>query len=130
MSSGFTPITDQVCLAKSSEDGNWYRAACILEADGAEYTMIFADHGFIESVATRNLLPISDALMELPFLANAARIEGWEEVEEADLNGVVDAYEELAVRVKGKDDTGTAIVEIPAKADELKRLKEKLKIKA
>ena len=42
---GYGPTVGKLCLAKSMEDGQWYRGACI-GVDGPDYVIFFVDFGF------------------------------------------------------------------------------------
>ena len=46
---GFRPHSNKMCVAKSSDDGQWYRAAC-LGQEGDTFVLFFADFGFVEEV--------------------------------------------------------------------------------
>ena len=46
---GFRPLSNKMCVAKSSDDGQWYRAACLAQEEDT-FVLFFADFGFVEEV--------------------------------------------------------------------------------
>jgi len=76
---GFSPSMGKLCLAKSSEDGAWYRAAC-LKVDGDDHEMYFVDYGFVEKLSKTSLRAMHPELMEAKFLANRVCLQGFEDL--------------------------------------------------
>ena len=75
---GFGPGVGKLCLAKSNDDGSWYRGACLgQEADTFE--IFFVDYGFKEFLPRTNLKVMDPVMLETPFLANHCILEGFED---------------------------------------------------
>lgn len=73
----FTPQPGELCLAVYSEDGAWYRAAC-LETDEATGVLqvLFVDYGNVTQVKLADVRNISAELMADPCLAVGCLIDG------------------------------------------------------
>ena len=77
---GFAPGFGKMCLAKSLEDGEWYRGACIEIIDD-KFKIFFVDYGFKEILPREQLKMIDPHLMETLFLANHCILQGFENAE-------------------------------------------------
>ncbi|XP_064106799.1 tudor domain-containing protein 1-like [Macrobrachium nipponense] len=67
----YEPRQGEMCLAKFSEDGLWYRAACI-EPCLTSCLLVFVDYGNIEDVRMEDIRQITDTFLELPCIAHHA----------------------------------------------------------
>lgn len=125
---GFRPNSNKMCVAKSSDDGQWYRAACLAQEEDT-FVLFFADFGFVEEVAPANILPVDPALMKAPLLANHCIMEGFEDLED-DEAATVEATEavkellpinELAkVEIAKKSPEGVFVISVPEISEGLK----------
>merc|ERR1719204_2560687 len=127
---GHRPRLNQMCLGKASEDGQWYRAACVDDsqaqlgsaADKDVFTLFFADFGFIEDVSPTNIVPVDASLMKTPLLANHCVLKGFENLEGSPDTQTVEAVKAVIVandlaEIKVLEKTpggGPAIIQVPA----------------
>lgn len=63
-----SPVVDQACIAKFSEDEAWYRAQ-ITSISDSEVMVLFVDFGNSSSVTRSDILEISEELSRIPPLA-------------------------------------------------------------
>ena len=76
---GYGPGIGKLCLAKSNDDGSWYRGACLGNPDAETFTIFFVDYGFIENLPRSNLKIMDPVMLDTPFLANHCILEGFED---------------------------------------------------
>ncbi|XP_057307302.1 uncharacterized protein LOC130645350 isoform X2 [Hydractinia symbiolongicarpus] len=63
----FTPKINEICVAKFSEDGCWYRASIVqYDTDMSTARVSFVDYGNKAEVETSNLRCINEALLNFP----------------------------------------------------------------
>ncbi|XP_062436373.1 tudor domain-containing protein 1, partial [Rhea pennata] len=62
----FKPKVDEVCCAKFSGDGRWYRAL-VLKVSQSLVKVLYADYGNTETLPVSSVLPITDSYLKLPF---------------------------------------------------------------
>ncbi|XP_071531982.1 uncharacterized protein [Panulirus ornatus] len=86
----YRPRQGEVCLAKFSQDGKWYRAACINPRQESAL-VIFVDFANTEMVLHSNILQMPEQFLELPCLALHCILSGV---------SVNDMKEEASVRVR------------------------------
>lgn len=122
---GFAPPSGQVCVAKSSADDTWYRAAAVDATTDDKVTLFFADFGFMEDVSRSNILPAVPEVMGEPFLCNHCVLDGFDAMDpdtRAKVGELLVAnlqifHDVSVVVVEGKD--GVLIVRIPALAKKI-----------
>lgn len=61
----YTPKVGEVCVAKFSQDNEWYRAR-VLKVDGSKVTVLFIDYGNQESTVATKLAQIPAGFATLP----------------------------------------------------------------
>ena len=76
---GYGPGIGKLCLAKSNDDGSWYRGACLGHPDTQTFSIFFVDYGFTEDLPRSNLKIMDPVMLETPFLANHCILEGFED---------------------------------------------------
>jgi len=95
----FSPLPGSLVLARSANDGYWYRGTVLPGVGSNEVTFASPDFGFIESVSLDNVREISARLAEgnlgQPVLAARCALEGFED-------GTEVATEEEVVTLKKK----------------------------
>ncbi|NXE52046.1 TDRD1 protein, partial [Casuarius casuarius] len=62
----FKPKVGEVCCAKFSGDGRWYRAL-VLKVSQSLVKVLYADYGNTETLPLSSVLPITDSYLKLPF---------------------------------------------------------------
>ncbi|XP_064105900.1 tudor domain-containing protein 1-like [Macrobrachium nipponense] len=101
----YEPRQGEMCLAKFSEDGLWYRAACI-EPCLTSCLLVFVDYGNIEDVRMEDIRQITDTFLELPCIAHHAVLKGVSE------EGVKEAAKECIDKLLPQNTPVTADVEM------------------
>ena len=120
---GAAPIPNHLCIAKSADDDQWYRAVCCKELGEDMYELMFVDYGNVENVSRKNIMHMADELMKTPLLANHCVLEGFEDSEKSDvyqkvfgdkLQELLPAFDETKITVLKKlPNSSTYIVRIP-----------------
>ncbi|NWY03829.1 TDRD1 protein, partial [Nothoprocta ornata] len=62
----FNPKVGEVCCAKFSGDGRWYRAL-VLKVSQSLVRVLYADYGNTETLPLSSVLPITESYLKLPF---------------------------------------------------------------
>ncbi|XP_068114108.1 tudor domain-containing protein 1 isoform X2 [Hyperolius riggenbachi] len=75
---GFLPQVGEVCCAKFTEDGNWYRASVVGHSSKDSVVVGYLDFGNTETLHVSRLLPIDKDLLVTPFLAFQCGLAGVE----------------------------------------------------
>lgn len=120
---GAAPVPNHLCIAKSEDDDQWYRAVCCKELGDDMYELMFVDYGNVENVTRKNIMHMADELMKTPLLANHCVLEGFEDSKKSDmyqkvfgdkLQELLPAFEETKITVLKKlPNSSTYIVRIP-----------------
>ena len=120
---GAAPIPDHLCIAKSSDDDQWYRAVCCKEKGQDVYELMFVDYGNVESVSRKNIMHMTPEIMKTPLLANHCILEGFEDPNQSDLyekvfgqkvQELLPIFDERKIlMLKKLPNTGTYVVRIP-----------------
>ena len=120
---GAAPVPNHLCIAKSQEDEQWYRAVCCKEKGEDMYELMFVDYGNVEDVPRKCIMHIPEELMKTPILANHCVLEGFEDAKLSDLYRKVFAdkiqellplFEEAKITVLRKlPNSSTFVVRIP-----------------
>ena len=71
-------VLGQLCCARFSEDGVWYRARVIGFPSPSQYLVQFLDYGNREVCPVLAVLPATEYLLELPALAVYCALADWE----------------------------------------------------
>ncbi|XP_045587174.2 tudor domain-containing protein 1 isoform X2 [Procambarus clarkii] len=113
----YRPKIGEMCLGKFSEDGKWYRAAC-LEPRLESAFVIFVDFGNMEDVPNSNLRPMEESFLELPCLALHCLLDGVsgkniKEAAKPRLHELLPALSVVEVDVLEHCDDGTYVIAIP-----------------
>ena len=121
---GAAPLPNHLCIAKSEEDDQWYRAVCCKELGDDIYELMFVDYGNVEKVSRKHIMHMTDEIMQTPILANHCVLEGFEDATKREsyqkmfadeIKKQLPAFEETRVVVLNKlPNTSTFIVRIPS----------------
>lgn len=82
-----TPVLGELCCARFSEDGVWYRARVIAFPSLSECCFCFLDYGNCEVGAVSAILPATPEFLYLPALAIPCTLVGWEDLGEGEEGG-------------------------------------------
>ncbi|XP_068233277.1 tudor domain-containing protein 1-like [Palaemon carinicauda] len=118
----YEPRQGEMCLAKFSEDGLWYRAACIKPGLVSSH-VVFVDYGNLEEVPMKDLRQITDVFLELPCIAHHAVLKGVSEddVQEGAKKCIAELlpqYTPLKADVEFTSD-GVYVIDIPSVSETL-----------
>ena len=121
---GVAPVPNYLCIAKSEEDDQWYRALCCEELGNDIYELMFVDYGNVEKVPRKHIMRMTEEIMQIPLLANHCVLEGFEDVTKKDsyqkmfadeIARLLPSFEETKIVVSNKlPNTSTYIVKIPS----------------
>ena len=119
---GAAPIPNHLCIAKSMDDEQWYRAVCCKELGEDMYELMFVDFGNVENIERKNIMHMAEEIMKTPLLANHCVLEGFEDAKKSDIyqkvfgdqmQQLLPAFEETKITViKKLPNTATYIVRI------------------
>ncbi|NXD08450.1 TDRD1 protein, partial [Nothocercus nigrocapillus] len=76
----FNPKVDEVCCAKFSGDGRWYRAL-VLKVSRSLVRVLYADYGNTETLPLSSILPITESYLKLPFRIIKCSLSGIKQAE-------------------------------------------------
>ncbi|NXG22244.1 TDRD1 protein, partial [Grallaria varia] len=76
----FHPKLGEVCCARFSGNGLWYRAV-VLEASQSAVKVLYADYGNTETLPLSEVLPITDSFLKLPFQTLLCSLAGIQKAE-------------------------------------------------
>ena len=120
---GAAPIPNHLCIAKSVEDEQWYRAVCYKQLGDDLYELMFVDYGNAEIVPRKNIMHMAEEIMKTPLLASHCVLEGFEDQSKSDIYKEMfgDKIQELLpvfedtkiIVVKRISNTATYVVQIP-----------------
>merc|ERR1719328_946830 len=82
---GAAPIPNHLCIAKSVEDEQWYRAVCYKQLGDDMYELMFVDYGNVEIIPRKNIMHMAEEIMKTPLLASHCVLEGFEDQSKSDL---------------------------------------------
>ncbi|KAM4034310.1 tudor domain-containing protein 1 [Anomaloglossus baeobatrachus] len=85
----YRPAAGDVCCAKFTEDGQWYRAV-VLEVQDSSARIVYADYGNMEDRPFSCLLPMKKSFLELPMQLTRCSL--------ADVLPVAESWSPLATR--------------------------------
>ncbi|KGL76965.1 Tudor domain-containing protein 1, partial [Tinamus guttatus] len=76
----FNPKVGEVCCAKFSGDGRWYRAL-VLKVSQSLVRVLYADYGNTETLPLSSMLPIPESYLKLPFRIIKCSLAGIKQAE-------------------------------------------------
>lgn len=128
VSRGFTPQSGEICIIRSSEDGHWYRAAC-LETQPPVFLCYMVDYGKVLPVCFENIRRIPKRFVSfLPYQAATCVLKEMANVEPENISEkVVARVAELLPENKVVDATVVSfdgdvyVVDIPTVSSVLKK---------
>lgn len=124
---GAAPIPNHLCIAKSVEDEQWYRAVCYKQLGDDMYELMFVDYGNVEIIPRKNIMHMAEEIMKTPLLASHCVLEGFEEQKKSDMykevfgdkvQELLPVFEDTKIMVIKKiPKTATYVVRIPHVAE-------------
>ncbi|XP_042855626.1 tudor domain-containing protein 1-like [Penaeus japonicus] len=115
----YRPRVGEMCLAKFSEDDQWYRGACI-GSDVESSAVFFVDYGNYEIVPHTKLCQIPDSFLELPCIAlhcilKGISVEGVKEGAYQRLPELLPKNTPISIEVVShNEEDGTYVIDIPS----------------
>lgn len=120
----YRPRVGEMCLAKFSEDDQWYRGVCI-GSDVETAAVFFVDYGNHENVPHNRLCQIPESFLELPCIAlhcilKGISIEGVKEETYERLPELLPKNTPVSVTVVShNEEDGTYVIDIPSVVNSL-----------
>ncbi|ROT64070.1 putative tudor domain-containing protein 1 isoform X3 [Penaeus vannamei] len=120
----YRPRVGEMCLAKFSEDDQWYRGVCI-GSDVESAAVFFVDYGNHESVPHSRLCQIPDSFLELPCIAlhcilKGISVEGVQEKAYERLPELLPKNTPMSVKVVShNEEDGTYVIDVPSVVNSL-----------
>lgn len=120
----YRPRVGEMCLAKFSEDDQWYRGVCI-GSDVESAAVFFVDYGNHESVPHSRLCQIPDSFLELPCIAlhcilKGISVEGVKEKAYERLPELLPKNTPMSVKVVShNEEDGTYVIDVPSVVNSL-----------
>ena len=120
---GTAPQPNRLCIGKSKDDDQWYRAVCSKEKGQDMYELMFVDYGNAEDVPRQNIMHMTAEIMKTPILANHCILQDFEDPKQSQvyeqvfgdkIQELLPPFEEIKlVVVKKLPSSGTYVVRIP-----------------
>ncbi|PSN33896.1 hypothetical protein C0J52_09564 [Blattella germanica] len=114
----YLPRISELCFAKSTTNGHWYRAVCIGDGLTRENNILFLDFGNMEFVDMANIRRMTPEFAEIPGVAVLCTLkdltsESATEDQKKKINELVQINEIYKANVVESGEQGTYVIEFP-----------------